>query len=1026
MVMVVVVTVVTVVELKVVMVEVMVVEVVVTVVVVAVVMRKLRSRGQAKGPLEDLRWSPGIGTRWAFPEPVAPPSPPSAVRRPELQGSSAALPLSGLPFPPVKAPPSLWHVQEIKSATGVNPFRGFPTGDTAHRPPREPPLRPLPSSPSSWLLLLQPLTASGPLLSPFSPRHNHTPIPAWVTAFLREPAAGAPPLGSPRPPCSLRQQSRILTVPRSVSPLASQQSAGPRRAEATLARYLGTCILTQKDPSLSKPICSPVALRPRGFSGDTDVPTRPFRFGAHVPTAASHAGTRLGGLRAHAPTPAHLPAGHARARVAHIYTENSGTRPVRAAGGLGLRRGTSPVPPRDASHGSGGGRTAGAASRPGQPKMGPDAGRHRGDGRGGEGRLRARRARPLSAVGGSAPRSLRPPSPQPRARRLGLEPRASPGGGLRAPQTRSGRRVRARRAGQGARAPGEAAGPRSLSRPCPGPALPGPAVVPAGAEPPRYLPDPAAADRARRRPSPGISGRACRGGSERPWESITHAPIFRTRQPTPGEGQEPGGKETDLEAEQLGGAPSPARGSGGGRHDGEGDEIASSPPPRGTAAGTSALLGDQRRQTPRSRPPPAGDPRSRAPPWRIPAGLGARRATSLKAAPGNQERAEKEAPGRARGPRRSGIPERAHRPPPGSRRGRRERQLTPRPPRSTPPPKAATLPSSRPLLRRLDLARVLKAGPAGTPASGHRVWRPPAIGEGAAPPSNLPHGLFGCGVSREMEGMWVLGDGMAASPDPSPPIAPPGYEKGSPLPCLPAAPAWPLLFPAAALAPRGRVFVSMAEGTKGLRGSRGWGGSVDPSGSCGAGVRVVHPHACTPFNSSGVAAKESAPDPAERAVLGAARGGGRGSGAARPGLGTQAQSHRLGGAPSPRPPRSAKIPSFVAPSRGPRPARSSPGGLGDHGERMLGRAQSPQPPPGGGGGRAHSSRQLRGSERTADTEAGRPLPAGDVDRAVPGAGRSFSPGERRAAPKFGAAYRPGPADRMEKEDEEGRSPAVVC
>lgn len=70
--------------------------------------------------------------------------------------------------------------------------------------------------------------------------------------------------------------------------------------------------------------------------------------------------------------------------------------------------------------------------------------------------------------------------------------------------------------------------------------------------------------------------------------------------------------------------------------------------------------------------------------------------------------------------------------------------------------------SPRPLLRLLDLARILKAGPGGTPASGRSFRRRPRSGRERLP-LDLCRCLLGCGGSKRMEGLRVLGEVMLYS-----------------------------------------------------------------------------------------------------------------------------------------------------------------------------------------------------------------------------------------------------------------------
>lgn len=193
------------------------------------------------------------------------------------------------------------------------------------------------------------------------------------------------------------------------------------------------------------------------------------------------------------------------------------------------------------------------------------------------------------------------------------------------------------------------------------------------------------------------------------------------------------------------------------------------PPPRGCAAATSALLQNPRRQTPGSSPAHHARPRRRAPPWRIPARFGARSpppglqgsgpasappdsgATSLKAAPRSSRGAGREGAGPGAG--RSRIPEHAQCPLPGTRVQGADSAGGPHPlPRLLLRAGGDAPRSRRPLLRLLDLARVLKAGPRGTRGSGLRVSLPPVVRSERLPPSTSLAASSAAGVAKECDG----------------------------------------------------------------------------------------------------------------------------------------------------------------------------------------------------------------------------------------------------------------------------------
>ncbi|XP_043736471.1 collagen alpha-1(I) chain-like [Cervus elaphus] len=332
---------------------------------------------------------------------------------------------------------------------------------------------------------------------------------------------------------------------------------------------------------------------------------------------------------------ANLPAGHARASVAHRYP-NALLTPVHRARGHG-ECGEAADCARALTREPRASREAGAA---GLREWGGRRGRGQ-DGRG----------------GGSAPPSVAAaataaPRPPPRP-----ELEASPGGGL-APRTRSG----------GGPGPG---GP-ARGRECRG-RLPAPCGSSGPAE---AASCPAPRPRVRRRSAasgPGRPGRCgpstlraqrigCPGerrgpGPEGPPEPPPR-PHFTDAATEAGEGPEPAG---EAGPPNLAASP-PGPGSGAERRDAEGGE---SPflPPRGSAAGTSALPRDRRRQTPRSslRAAPAGGAARRLgafPPASLSAsrcpGSGTPRpaprppdpgATSLKAAPNKSERAGRKGAG---------------------------------------------------------------------------------------------------------------------------------------------------------------------------------------------------------------------------------------------------------------------------------------------------------------------------------------------------------------------------------------------
>ncbi|XP_060979890.1 collagen alpha-2(I) chain-like [Dama dama] len=332
---------------------------------------------------------------------------------------------------------------------------------------------------------------------------------------------------------------------------------------------------------------------------------------------------------------ANLPAGHARASVAHRYP-NALLTPVYRARGHG-ECGEAADCARALTREPTASREAGAA---GLREWGGRPGRGQ-DGRGGG-------SAPPSVAAATTAASRPPPWPE-------LE--ASPGGGL-APRTRSG----------GGPGPG---GP-ARGRECRG-RLPAPCGSSGPAE---AASCPAPRPRVRRRSAasgPGRPGRCgpstlraqsigCPGerrgpGPEGPPEPPPR-PHFTDAATEAGEGPEPAG---EAGPPNLAASP-PGPGSGAERRDAEGGE-SPFPPPRGSAAGTSALPRDRRRQTPRSslRAAPAGGAARRLgafPPASLSAsrcpGSGTPRpaprppdpgATSLKAAPNKSERAGRKGAG---------------------------------------------------------------------------------------------------------------------------------------------------------------------------------------------------------------------------------------------------------------------------------------------------------------------------------------------------------------------------------------------
>ncbi|XP_069397658.1 basic proline-rich protein-like [Delphinus delphis] len=423
-----------------------------------------------------------------------------------------------------------------------------------------------------------------------------------------------------------------------------------------------------------------------------------------------------------------------------------------------------------------------------------------------------RRGRPLSAERDSAPPSatataaLRPP-PLP-------ELEASPGGGL-GPQDSFRRRGRTGRAGQGGE---DSTG--GCSSPAARLALPGPprarprGRASAGAQLP---PDPAgrdAADPARCGPSTLDIGTSAEGLSRKGSETPTLAPISRTRpqrsergrsrtregsttwlRPLPAQGLEETGvmpRATNRLFRPRAGAwrgQAPFSGIGGGKLPAR----ASAPRP---PAEPRAALAHSRR--PRARPPAA-----RAPviPGRPPPRPPHPGATSLKAAPSASKLAGRKGTGPGAG--RSGIPERAQRPPPGTGRGQRALGAdSVGGPHPLPRPRLCTgggAPRSpRPFLRLLDLARVLKAGPGGTRASGRRVSLPPAVVRERLSPSTSLAASAAAGVAKK----WKASGSRRRSGRLLRPqihrVPPPDVKRDPSLPfALSTPPARPLLPPAA-------------------------------------------------------------------------------------------------------------------------------------------------------------------------------------------------------------------------------------
>jgi hypothetical protein len=134
-----------------------------------------------------------------------------------------------------------------------------------------------------------------------------------------------------------------------------------------------------------------------------------------------------------------------------------------------------------------------------------------------------------------------------------------------------------------------------------------------------------------------------------------------------------------------------------------------------------------------------------------------------------------------------------------------------------------------PLFACLTLLGYSKPDP-GTPGRpGRRVSQPPMVWEGAAPPLDLPCCCsLCCGVRRGMEPLRVLGDVIFALPDLDTEL-PPRYGKEpqpsfSPHASVRAATALP---PAAVLARRGCVFVSIRDGPEGLLVTPRWSRRAD-------------------------------------------------------------------------------------------------------------------------------------------------------------------------------------------------------
>ena len=276
--------------------------------------------------------------------------------------------------------------------------------------------------------------------------------------------------------------------------------------------------------------------------------------------------------------------------------------------------------------------------RQGCPGWGGRLGRG-GDGRGGQA---AGGAGALSRPNATARRPP-PPPPQPRARRPGLSGRRPQGAGL-GPRTRSGGG-----AGLGGPARGRGLHGRLLAPRCSS-GLAGSASCPS----PR--------PRVRRRPAasgPGRSGRRrpstlraqhaghrdeLRGPEPEGLRDPHPRPHFTDAATEAREGPEPADKGG---LDNLAASP-PGPGSGEERRDAEGDE-SSFPPPRGSVAGTSALLRDRRRQTPCS-------------------SLSAAPARGAARRPGAFPPASRSAPRRPG----SGAPRPAPPPPPASRRNKSE------------------------------------------------------------------------------------------------------------------------------------------------------------------------------------------------------------------------------------------------------------------------------------------------------------------------------------------------------------------
>lgn len=310
---------------------------------------------------------------------------------------------------------------------------------------------------------------------------------------------------------------------------------------------------------------------------------------------------------------------HARACLAHLHTRRHVHKHARSRlctctgpGEFGERQVTrAHAEPRVTGRGCGAEGPASGAAQDGAGATGRG-----GDGRGGQGGGRARAPSP------GLPRqraALRPPPPQPRASRRGPSRRRPQGAGSGppgpAPVGGTGP------AGQGAKAPREAArNPgRSPALPRPPPARPR-GRGSAGAELPRDLAGRDAAAPARCRPSALIPGR---GPEPEGLQEHNPRPHFTDATTEAREGLESADEGRDWEGSATWRRPHRGPRAGGVRRDAQGDD-ASFLPPRGSAAGTSALLRDRRRQTPRSSPARRAGPRSRAPPWRIPALLRAR------------------------------------------------------------------------------------------------------------------------------------------------------------------------------------------------------------------------------------------------------------------------------------------------------------------------------------------------------------------------------------------------------------------